>query len=465
MAKLSDVGIKMPKCFTIMSNEIEGRLDPFYYRPEFRERLAKIENSKFKVVNFEELITDLKNGIEIRTYSENGGFRYLRVTDLGEYGINDSDPRFVKVEKIPDKIRLKENDFLISRSGSLGLVSSVTNKIKNAILSSHIFKISLDNDKVNPKYLEVFFRTSLGQFQFFQKNNGGIVPEINQSALKSLKIILPPLETQNHIIALMDQAYKVKKQKEAEAKKLLDSINDYVLSELGIKMPELKDYMTFVVHADDVKGKRIDPYYYQPKFKEIEEAIESGKYATGEIGKLLTISDKLEKIENYDFINYVDLASIDKDLGIIKNYNKLEVKDAPSRARQKIEKGDLLLSSLSGSLKSIAVFEGNFDNAICSTGFYVIKNSNNYNNYYLWALFRSDILQILLQKECSGAIMSAVNRQALSKMKIPLPPLEIQNKIAEEVKRRMQKAEQLQKEAKEDLEKAKQEVEKIILGE
>ena len=59
--------------------------------------------------------------------------------------------------------------------------------------------------------------------------------------------------------------------------------------------------------------------------------------------------------------------------------------------------------------------------------------------------------------------MSAINRDSLLNLKIPLPPLEIQNKIAEEVKRRIQKAEELQKEAKEVLEKAKQEVEKMIL--
>jgi len=49
-------------------------------------------------------------------------------------------------------------------------------------------------------------------------------------------------------------------------------------------------------------------------------------------------------------------------------------------------------------------------------------------------------------------------------LKIPLHSLPIQNKIADEVKKRMQKAEQLQKEAKEGLEKAKQEVERIILS-
>ena len=60
--------------------------------------------------------------------------------------------------------------------------------------------------------------------------------------------------------------------------------------------------------------------------------------------------------------------------------------------------------------------------------------------------------------------MSAINRISFLNLSIPLPPLELQNKIAEEVKRRMQKAEQLKKEAKEVLERAKQEVENIILN-
>lgn len=59
---------------------------------------------------------------------------------------------------------------------------------------------------------------------------------------------------------------------------------------------------------------------------------------------------------------------------------------------------------------------------------------------------------------------SGVNGDLLKTVKFPLPPIAIQNKIAEEVKNRRQKVEQLQKEAKEELEKAKQEVERIILG-
>ena len=58
--------------------------------------------------------------------------------------------------------------------------------------------------------------------------------------------------------------------------------------------------------------------------------------------------------------------------------------------------------------------------------------------------------------------MSAINRDSFLNLNIPLLPLEVQDKIAEEVKRRMQRTEQLQKEAKEILENAKKEVENII---
>ncbi len=123
----------------------------------------------------------------------------MRLTDLSETGVVDKDPRYVSVEEIPDRIKLSTNDFLISRSGSLGLVSIVTKDMLDYILSSHIFKITIDTNKLNPFYLQAFFRSKIGQFQFFHKNNGGIVPEINQEALKSIKVAVPPLDIQNKI--------------------------------------------------------------------------------------------------------------------------------------------------------------------------------------------------------------------------------------------------------------------------
>ena len=41
------------ECFTVHAEQIEGRIDPFYYKPEFIKIQEAIHNSKFE---FKEII-------------------------------------------------------------------------------------------------------------------------------------------------------------------------------------------------------------------------------------------------------------------------------------------------------------------------------------------------------------------------------------------------------------------------
>ena len=82
----------------------------------------------------------------------------------------------------------------------------------------------------------------------------------------------------------------------------------------------------------------------------------------------------------------------------------------------------------------------------------------------MWRILIEKLQKLLTERAKIGAIQGNITIETIENFKIPLPPLFVQNKIADEVKKRMQKAEQLQKEAKDELEKAKLEVERIILG-
>ena len=53
--------------------------------------------------------------------------------------------------------------------------------------------------------------------------------------------------------------------------------------------------------------------------------------------------------------------------------------DLPSRARRKVATGDAIVSSIEGSLDSIALIDEEYDQALCSTGFYVV-NSQAFNS-------------------------------------------------------------------------------------
>ena len=456
------------ECFIVLADEINERLDPFFYKLEFRKFINLLKSTKFKLFELSEIAIKITDGTHFTpTYLENG-IPFLSVKDVRENKVSFGDTKYIsreEHEKLIKRCKPESEDILLTKVGNTwGIAAVIPPHSKEFSIFVSLALIKIKKEIANPYYISLFLNSRIGNIQMRRRLKGIGQPDLHLEEIQKIRVPLPPLEYQNKIVQIIEKAYSIKKSKEFEARQLIDLINDYVLHELAIKLPELKDKMVYVSNSEEVQNKRIDAYYYQPKFEEVEKAIKKGKFEAKEIKNSLIINSELENINKYSFINYIDLSSIHKDLGIIKKISRLNSLEAPSRARQKLEKGDLLLSGLSGSLKSIAILDKEENNFIASTGFYVIKKSKNYNNYYLWALFRSSLFQMILQRECSGAIMSAINREALQDIKIPVPPLNVQNKIAEEVKKRMYKAEQFQEEAREELEKAKQEVENIMLG-
>ncbi len=241
---LKELGIKLPEppentlknrmFVTSIRTITNDRFDPYHHQVGFIKIIEAIRKAKYPVSNFKHYIADLKNGVEIRNYVEEGGIRYLRVTDLGKNGLNHKSPRFVLEQEIPDRIKLNENCILISRSGSLGIVNIVEPEIENSILSSHIFKIELKTEKLIPVYLEAYLRSKVGQSEIFRNNNGGVIPEINQDALKSILIVCPPLDKQKeiaeHITSIRQQAQQLKDKTTELLKKASEEIEEILLN-------------------------------------------------------------------------------------------------------------------------------------------------------------------------------------------------------------------------------------------
>jgi len=181
---LSELGINLPepeentiqnRVFYRNLSEVTGqRFDSYYYKNVFEHAKKSVLDSKYPVNRLQDLSSNIQNGLEIRIYSDSG-FRYLRVTDLGKYDINNKSPRYVDVAEIPSRIILNKKCLLVSRSGSLGLISKVEPEIEDAILSSHIFKVELDINIIIPEYAEAFLRSRVGQLEIFRENNGGVI--------------------------------------------------------------------------------------------------------------------------------------------------------------------------------------------------------------------------------------------------------------------------------------------------
>ena len=60
----------------------------------------------------------------------------------------------------------------------------------------------------------------------------------------------------------------------------------------------------------------------------------------------------------------------------------------PSRERCKVSTGDVIVSSIEGSLNSVALINGVYNHALCSTGFHAI-NSTVFNSGTLLVFMKS----------------------------------------------------------------------------
>jgi type I restriction enzyme M protein len=459
--------VKM-ECFSVLADEIEGRIDPFYYKPEFVELYKKL--SKTKLVSFGEIITSIINGFDYRKFSDEG-LTYLRVSNIKPFEFDLTEVKKINPNfTINKNIKLKKGDLLLTRKGTFG-VALILEKDEDYIISSEIFKIELTKD-TNPKFIEIILNSNIGQKQFDKYKIGAIMGSLSQEAVKKIKIPLPLIQTQNKIVKLMDNAYKIKKQKETKAQQLLDSINDYVLNGLGIKFSPIREDKIYCINSEELENNRSDPYYFNPKFKRLLADLDKCKI------KLTKIYDVAKKVFNGKTPakeDYAENGNFILKVRCLKNnkivWDKLSfVKGTIPLVKTVNDKDILLLSSAHqseylGKNPSIVVMPKNLkDKKIYFVGelINIRADMEKINPYYLLAILKLHEYYLFVNREKRGQT-SHLYPDDLGNVKIPLPPLPIQNKIAEEVKRRMQKAEQLQKKAKEELEKAKQEVEKIIL--
>jgi len=455
------------ECFKVYINEIEGRIDPHYYKPEFRKLINKVE--KIKCKSIKEISFDLKNGsTPSGGVFEAQGIPYFRSQDfnLFDFEIN----QHIK-EEFHNKLTrsaVKPGDILLAVVGAtLGVVGYVPDTIKEGNINQNVVRIRVKDREVNPKFLAIILSSQIGQRLIFRNATIQTQAYLNNSQLGEIKIPIPPLETQNKIIQLIDRAYSLKKSCETEAQKLLDSTSDYILDELGIKLPELKDKMTYVVNSEEVQNKRADAYYYQPKFKQIEKAIERGKFEVKELKEYITKIHYGASVKNEYLDKGIPLLRI---LNLKENeINLRDVVKLPESMRKElgnafVKEGDLLISR-SGTVGVVSVVPKEAEGYAFGSFMINFCLNDKINKNYVSVWLNNKMQKLLVEREKTGAIQGNITIVTIESFKILLPSLEIQNKIAEEVKARIEKAKQLQEEAKNILEEAKEKVERIILGE
>lgn len=137
------------------------------------------------------------------------------------------------------------------------------------------------------------------------------------------------------------------------------------------------------------------------------------------------ISDK------YDFKDfyYIDLSSV--NYGILqKNEQKINIKNAPSRARRLFQKDDVLFANVRPNLLGHLYVNFDTKDFVCSTGFTVVSpNKNLLSGYFIYNYFFTKKFTDYIENITVGSSYPAVNSSDLEKLRFHLPPLPEQNRI------------------------------------
>lgn len=185
-----------PLSYVRSSNDAftSGRLDAEHFQVQYDDIEQKIKRNQHGHTTIGKLAHDLMNGAEVREYQDKG-VAYLRVGDLKNLDIDPNsvvriDP--VSAEKGLDKIALRKGDVLVSRSGSLAVTAVVEPEWEDALISSHLIRLRIEDERIDPYFLALFLSTLPGKKQIIKWSNGGVQPEISQPSLSN--VLVPVLE-------------------------------------------------------------------------------------------------------------------------------------------------------------------------------------------------------------------------------------------------------------------------------
>ena len=107
-----------------------------------------------------------------------------------------------------------------------------------------------------------------------------------------------------------------------------------------------------------------------------------------------------------DFV-YIDISSIDREAKKISDPKPLTLSQAPSRAKQILKAGDVLVSMTRPNLNAVALVPEQLDGAVGSTGFHVLR-SRWLNPRFLLALVQTQNFIDAMSSVVQGALYPAV---------------------------------------------------------
>lgn len=338
-------------------------------------------------------------------YSVNGD-PFIRITNLIRSSIYLclDDLRFVKIpagDSEGARTQLQNGDVLISITADIGIIGFVSEAIpKPSYINQHIALIRFDLSSVCSQFVSYFLASEGPQRIFRALTNSGAKAGMNLSTVQQVRLSLPPtiVEQEAIVTALSD------------ADALIESLEHLLNKKRQIKKGAMQELLT---------GKKRLPGF-------------TGKWETKRLGDVADTDPENFGSETKPMFSFNYISLEDVDTGILRDHSEEIFQSAPSRARRKLRKNDVLVSTVRPNLQSHFLFPFEDDNWVCSTGFCVVRcRSALTEPRYVYFHMFSEVVARQIEALLSGSNYPAINSADVRALHIPLPAYKEQVAIAD----------------------------------
>ena len=382
------------------------------------------------------VITELENAGKVTTgnptpqekqYFINGITPFVRVADLGQLG--DS----VYIKNTKDKLNKKINNKLkLYPKGSVLFTKSGMSLLLNqrAILGSNMYVVShigivIPNQDISSEWIYYWFKT----IDFKKYAHATTLPSLKISLIRKMNFPLPSLNEQNRIVKKIEELF---------------SDLDKATEDLKKTQEQIKIYRQAVLKAA-FEGKLTNHE------KHINKNIKRfGKYIKIVSGNTPKGINNIKVVGEIPFFKISDMNTFGNEIYMKKANIMLAGKNINEMKIRIYPKGTVIFPKRGGAIltnkKRILFQDSSFD--LNTMG--VIPNDKIISKYlYYW------FLKLNLGTIYDGSSVPQINNKNIVHLKIPIPELEIQNKIIQEIESRLSVCDKVEKTVEQNLSKIK----------
>lgn len=324
----------------------------------------------------------------------------------------------------------QKGDILITAVGTIGNVCFLNKDIDFYFKDGNVLWLRNFSDNVVPEYLYFYLKSPFFKKIIGHSLIGAVQKALTMQMLSEIDIQLPPIKYQNSVVTILKSIeYKISNNNKinAELESLAKTIYDYWFLQFEFPNEDGKPYKSSggkMVWNEKLKREIPEGWAYsllKDKF-----SIKRG------------VSYSSDDIKNNNGIPMLNLACIDTN----RNYRDGELKFYSGKAKAEfLSSGDLIvactdLTRNADIVGSPILVPQTGENFIFSMDLVkLIPNKDIFDKYYLYMCLRTDFYHNYIKKWASGTNVLHLNLDGISWYKTWIPPMELQNKFSNIIKK------------------------------